>query len=203
MREVRRGRARDPRFSAQARVTRPARSKRWPALLLAFAAAAAAAQPPESANGGLLVAKPGLPDPGFSETAGLVTQTPDARTGGVILNRPLPVKLPQTIPDDSLNRAPRISAPLRQHLRPVPGRRHPAGCASGVPRPGIPPGSAARGAGAQRRPRRRDHQPPDAALPRQPVPGARALEESGRARLLRRALLSRRPGGARGGGTTP
>ena len=77
---------------------------RWPALFLAFAAAVAAAQPPEAANGVLLVAKPGLPDPRFSETVVLVTQTPDAQTVGVILNRPLPVKLSQIIPDDSLTK---------------------------------------------------------------------------------------------------
>ena len=40
----------------------------------------------------LLVAKPGMVDPNFSETVVLVTQTPDASTVGVILNRPTPQK---------------------------------------------------------------------------------------------------------------
>ena len=39
-------------------------------------------------NAVLLVAKPGLVDPNFRETVVLVTQTPDASTVGVILNRP-------------------------------------------------------------------------------------------------------------------
>jgi putative transcriptional regulator len=43
-----------------------------------------AAQP----NAVLLVAKPGMADPNFRETVVLVTQTPDASTVGVILNRP-------------------------------------------------------------------------------------------------------------------
>ena len=77
---------------------------RWSALLLVFAAAAAAAQPPETANGVLLVAKPGLPDPRFSETVVLVTRTPDLQTVGVILNRPLPLTLSQIILDESLTK---------------------------------------------------------------------------------------------------
>jgi len=39
-------------------------------------------------NAVLLVAKPGMADPNFRETVVLVTQTPDASTVGVILNRP-------------------------------------------------------------------------------------------------------------------
>jgi len=39
-------------------------------------------------NGLLLVAKPGLQDPNFGRSVVLVTQTPDFRTVGVILNRP-------------------------------------------------------------------------------------------------------------------
>jgi putative transcriptional regulator len=39
-------------------------------------------------NGLLLVAKPGLEDPNFRRSVVLVTQTPDYRTVGVILNRP-------------------------------------------------------------------------------------------------------------------
>ena len=39
-------------------------------------------------NGVLLVAKPGLPDPNFSETVVLVTRGEEGSTVGVILNRP-------------------------------------------------------------------------------------------------------------------
>ncbi len=53
----------------------------------------AAAQPAERPNGVLLVAKPSLTDPNFQETVVLVTQTPDAQTVGVILNRPTERKL--------------------------------------------------------------------------------------------------------------
>jgi len=50
------------------------------------------------ANGVLLVAKPGLRDPNFSETVVLVTQTEDASTVGVILNRPTRVALASLLP---------------------------------------------------------------------------------------------------------
>ena len=43
---------------------------------------------PEPPNGILLVAKPSLVDPNFTQTVVLVTQAPDASTVGVILNRP-------------------------------------------------------------------------------------------------------------------
>jgi putative transcriptional regulator len=62
-------------------------------LSLLFLAMLAAAQPVERPNGVLLVAKPGLADPNFRETVVLVTQTPDAQTVGVILNRPTERKL--------------------------------------------------------------------------------------------------------------
>jgi putative transcriptional regulator len=62
-------------------------------LSLLFLAMVAAAQPAERPNGVLLVAKPGLTDPNFRETVVLVTQTPDAQTVGVILNRPTERKL--------------------------------------------------------------------------------------------------------------
>ena len=75
---------------------------RWPALLLVLAATLAAAQEPQTANGILLIAKPGLPDPRFSETVVLVTRAPDLQTVGVILNRPLRMKLSQIIADESL-----------------------------------------------------------------------------------------------------
>jgi putative transcriptional regulator len=47
-----------------------------------------AAQQELRPNGLLLVAKPGLQDPNFGRSVVLVTQTPDFRTVGVILNRP-------------------------------------------------------------------------------------------------------------------
>ena len=59
---------------------------------LLFCAAQAAAQGP---NGVFLVAKPSLTDPNFRETVVLVTQTEDASTVGVILNRPTGLKLTQ------------------------------------------------------------------------------------------------------------
>ena len=62
-------------------------------LSLVFLATLAAAQPVERPNGVLLVAKPGLTEPNFRETVVLVTQTPDAQTVGVILNRPTERKL--------------------------------------------------------------------------------------------------------------
>ncbi len=65
------------------------------ALLLALAAAPAAAQQSLPANGLLLVAKPSLTDPNFARTVVLVTQTEDASTVGVILNRPTTLKLSQ------------------------------------------------------------------------------------------------------------
>jgi putative transcriptional regulator len=71
------------------------------ALLLGAAAFAQDAEPP---NGLLLVAKPGLQDPRFRETVILVTQTPDAQTVGVILNRPIAEKLSDLIADEALAR---------------------------------------------------------------------------------------------------
>jgi putative transcriptional regulator len=50
----------------------------------------------EPANGVLLVAKPSLVDPNFRETVVLVTQTADASTVGVILNRPTSTKHDKT-----------------------------------------------------------------------------------------------------------
>ena len=60
------------------------RMNRWSLLLFAGIAGAVLGQP----NGILLVAKPGLPDPNFSETVVLVARTDDGATVGVILNRP-------------------------------------------------------------------------------------------------------------------
>jgi len=66
------------------------------ALVLALAAAAPAlAQQNLPANGLFLVAKPGLTDPNFARTVVLVTQTEDASTVGVIINRPSTLRLSQ------------------------------------------------------------------------------------------------------------
>jgi putative transcriptional regulator len=61
---------------------------------LVFWTAAAGAQP----NGILLVAKPGLPDPNFSEAVVLVTWTDDGSTVGVVLNRPTERRLVDIAP---------------------------------------------------------------------------------------------------------
>ena len=67
---------------------------RWLLLLLVLSAPAVAQV--EAPNAILLVAKPDLLDPNFRETVVLVTQTPDASTVGVILNRPTARKHEQT-----------------------------------------------------------------------------------------------------------
>ena len=68
--------------------------------LLAVVAAPLHAQAP-AANGVLLVAKPELPDPRFRDTVVLVTQTADAQTVGVILNRPTRMRLQELWKDAS------------------------------------------------------------------------------------------------------
>ena len=73
----------------------PSNVLRTAALLLALIAAPAAAQQNLPANGLFLVAKPSLADPNFARTVVLVTQTEDASTVGVILNRPTALKLSQ------------------------------------------------------------------------------------------------------------
>jgi len=55
----------------------------------------AAAQQGLPANGLFLIAKPTLADPNFAKTVVLVTQTEDASTVGVIINRPSPLQLSQ------------------------------------------------------------------------------------------------------------
>lgn len=52
------------------------------------------------ANGLFLVAKPTLRDPNFAKTVVLVTQTEDASTVGVILNRPSALKLSQLLSEE-------------------------------------------------------------------------------------------------------
>lgn len=61
----------------------------------------ALAQQVEKPNGVLLVAKPGLRDPNFSETVVLVTQAADSSTVGVIINRPTTLSLRQFLPDSA------------------------------------------------------------------------------------------------------
>jgi putative transcriptional regulator len=67
---------------------------------LLAATEAASGQPLPPPNGLLLVAKPGLLDPNFRRTVVLVTQTEDASTVGVILNRPLREPLARFLPDE-------------------------------------------------------------------------------------------------------
>ena len=64
------------------------------ALLLLFLAASAAAEP----GAIVLVAKPGLPDPNFSETVVLVTRGSEGNPIGVILNRPTNVRVRDIAP---------------------------------------------------------------------------------------------------------
>jgi putative transcriptional regulator len=78
---------------------------RWAAFLLcALLPLAAGAQQPGTGRGVLLIAKPGLSDPRFSETVVLVTRAPDLQVVGVILNRPLPTKLSQLVMEPALAR---------------------------------------------------------------------------------------------------
>jgi len=72
----------------------------WLALALLLLGAAAQAQQHLPANGVLLVAKPSLTDPNFSQTVVLVTQTEDGGTVGVIINRPTTLKLSQFLSED-------------------------------------------------------------------------------------------------------
>ena len=57
----------------------------------------AGAQQDLPANGLFLIAKPTLLDPNFAKTVVLVTQTEDASTVGVIINRPSPLRLSQLL----------------------------------------------------------------------------------------------------------
>jgi len=65
-------------------------------------AGAASAQQSDPANGLFLIAKPGLVDPNFRQTVVLVTQAQDYSTVGVIINRPLELKLERLLRDDPL-----------------------------------------------------------------------------------------------------
>ena len=67
--------------------------RRFLAVIL-LCAGAAHAQP----NGLLLIAKPGLPDPNFSETVVLVTRSTEQGAVGVVLNRPTDMRLNELAP---------------------------------------------------------------------------------------------------------
>ena len=65
-------------------------------------AAPAVAQQNDPPNGLFLVARPDLEDPNFRQTVVLVTQARDYSTVGVIINRPLELKLERLLRDDPL-----------------------------------------------------------------------------------------------------
>jgi putative transcriptional regulator len=67
--------------------------QRWLAIVALVLAGPLGAQ-----NGIVLVAKPGLPDPNFSQTVVLVTHTDEGSPVGVILNRPTELKLADVAP---------------------------------------------------------------------------------------------------------
>jgi putative transcriptional regulator len=77
-----------------------------PRCALVLCALAASLAPPclarepaqEPPNAVLLVAKPNILDPNFSQTVVLVTQTREAETVGVILNRPTPLAASELLP---------------------------------------------------------------------------------------------------------
>jgi len=68
--------------------------QRWLAIVALVLAGPLGAQP----NGILLIAKPGLPDPNFSQTVVLVTHTDEGSPVGVIINRPTELKLADVAP---------------------------------------------------------------------------------------------------------
>ena len=71
------------------------------AFVLALAAGSVAhAQQDLPANGIFLIAKPTLADPNFAKTVVLVTQTENASTVGVIINRPSTLGLSQFLSDE-------------------------------------------------------------------------------------------------------
>ena len=70
------------------------------AMAAGLSAAAAVAQQTDKPNGLFLVAKPSLSDPNFVRTVVLVTQTEDASTVGVIINRPSTLKLSRFLSEE-------------------------------------------------------------------------------------------------------
>ena len=76
-------------------MTRPLAGWLLAALLAAALPPAAAQEQHRKPNSLLLIAKPHLSDPNFRRTVVLVTQTDDASTVGVILNRPTQLRLQQ------------------------------------------------------------------------------------------------------------
>lgn len=70
-----------------------------PALLAVTPPSPAQRQAPRP-NGVFLITKPELADPNFRRTVVLVTQTDDAQTIGVIINRPTSTRLPELLPDE-------------------------------------------------------------------------------------------------------
>lgn len=68
--------------------------------LLAVAPPSPAQPPVPRPNGLFLIARPELADPNFRRTVVLVTQTEDAQTIGVIINRPTATRLEELMPGD-------------------------------------------------------------------------------------------------------
>jgi putative transcriptional regulator len=58
----------------------------------------------DASRGVLLVARPGMPDPNFSESVVLVQRGPGSETVGVIINRPLARSLAQVLPGERFRR---------------------------------------------------------------------------------------------------
>ena len=94
------------------------RMNRWPLLLFACIAGAVLGQP----NGILLVAKPGLPDPNFSEAVVLVARTDDDATVGACreLRRNVGGRCALRVPGVCRARGPRWAG-----IRLLPGRAEP------------------------------------------------------------------------------
>ena len=90
------------------------------ALLLGLAGITTQAQQTQPANGLFLIAKPSLTDPNFERTVVLVTQTEDASTVGVIINRPGLLKLSDLlspeIPTQNYKQPVFIGGPVLQQI---------------------------------------------------------------------------------------
>ncbi|HEY8068340.1 MAG TPA: YqgE/AlgH family protein [Burkholderiales bacterium] len=90
------------------------------ALLLGLAGITAQAQQTQPANGLFLIAKPSLIDPNFQKTVVLVTQTEDASTVGVVINRPSALKLSEIlspeIPTQNYKQPVFVGGPVLQQI---------------------------------------------------------------------------------------